>query len=151
MSRRQIPVGRCTKCGAPAYNVSQISTSASGAVENAGNSNPDNDFRFDATLGSTGGYIFNLKTTGLSTGTYKVNFTVAGDSFVPSHAGAAGKDGYVAADVPKVPSGSFRPSFLPLPPERHFLTHLNSDSARFCKTSAQNPGFLSANRGMAGE
>ena len=65
-----------------AISVTQISTSASGAVENAGNSNPDNDFRFDATLGSTGGYIFNLKTTGLSTGTYKVNFTVTGDSFV---------------------------------------------------------------------
>ena len=65
-----------------AISVTQISTSASGAVENAGNSNPDSDFRFDATLGSTGGYIFNLKTTGLSTGTYKVNFTVTGDSFV---------------------------------------------------------------------
>jgi hypothetical protein len=65
-----------------AISVTQISTSTSGAVENAGNSNPDNDFRFDATLGSTGGYIFNLKTTGLSTGTYKVNFTVTGDSFV---------------------------------------------------------------------
>ena len=65
-----------------AISVTQISTSASGAVENSGNSNPDNDFRFDATLGSTGGYIFNLKTTGLSTGTYRVNFTVTGDSFV---------------------------------------------------------------------
>jgi hypothetical protein len=65
-----------------AISVTQISTSTSGAVENAGNSNPDNDFRFDATLGSTGGYIFNLKTTGLSTGTYKVNFMVTGDSFV---------------------------------------------------------------------
>ena len=65
-----------------AISVTQISTSSSGAVENAGNSNPDSDFRFDATLGSTGGYIFNLKTTGLSTGTYKVNFTVTGDTFV---------------------------------------------------------------------
>jgi hypothetical protein len=65
-----------------AISVTQISTSASGTVENAGNSNPDSDFRFDATLGSTGGYIFNLKTTGLSTGTYSVNFTVTGDSFV---------------------------------------------------------------------
>jgi hypothetical protein len=65
-----------------AISVTQISTSTSGAVENAGNSNPDSDFRFDATLGSTGGYIFNLKTTGLSTGMYKVNFTVTGDSFV---------------------------------------------------------------------
>jgi|SRR4029077_288004 hypothetical protein len=65
----------------PSFPVS-FSTSTSGAVENAGNSNPDNDLRFDATLGSTGGYIFNLKTTGLSTGMYKVNFTVTGDSFV---------------------------------------------------------------------
>ncbi len=24
MSRRQIPVGRCTKCGAPAYNAARI-------------------------------------------------------------------------------------------------------------------------------
>jgi hypothetical protein len=65
-----------------ATSVTRISTSTSGAVENAGNANPDDNFRFDATLGSTGGYIFNLKTTGLSTGTYKVNFTVTGDSFV---------------------------------------------------------------------
>jgi hypothetical protein len=65
-----------------AISVTQISTSASGALENAGDSNPDNNFRFDATLGSTGGYIFNLKTTGLSEGTYSVNFTVTGDSFV---------------------------------------------------------------------
>ena len=41
----------------------------------------DNNFRFDPTLGSTGGYIFNLKTTGLTTGTYNLNFTVTGDSF----------------------------------------------------------------------
>jgi len=67
---------------ANATRVTQISTTISGAVENAGNSNPDNNFRFDATLGSTGGYIFNLKTTGLSTGTYSLNFTVTGDSSV---------------------------------------------------------------------
>jgi hypothetical protein len=65
-----------------ATSVSQISTSTSSEVEDFGNSNPDDDFRFDATLGSTGGYIFNLKTTGLSTGTYSLNFTVTGDSFV---------------------------------------------------------------------
>jgi hypothetical protein len=65
-----------------AISVTQISTSISGAVENTGNSNPDSNFRFDATLGSTGGYIFNLKTIGFSTGTYNVNFTVTGDSFV---------------------------------------------------------------------
>lgn len=65
-----------------ATSVTQISTSTSGQVEDSGNANPDSDFRFDSTLGSTGGYIFNLKTTGLSTGTYNLNFTVTGDSFV---------------------------------------------------------------------
>ena len=65
-----------------ATGVIQISTLISGAVEDSGNSNPDNNFRFDTTLGSTGGYIFNLKTTELTTGTYGVNFTVTGDSSV---------------------------------------------------------------------
>jgi len=65
-----------------ATSVTQVSTSISGQVQDAGNANPDNDFRFDSTLGPTGGYIFNLKTTGLTTGTYNLNFTVTGDSFV---------------------------------------------------------------------
>ena len=65
-----------------AVSISHISNSISGAVEDSGNSNPDSNFRFDATLGATGGYIFNLKTTGLATGTYSVNFTVTGDSSV---------------------------------------------------------------------
>jgi len=65
-----------------AVSVTQVSTSISGTIEDSGNANPDNDFRFDSTLGITGCYIFNLKTTGLSTGTYSVNFTVTGDSLV---------------------------------------------------------------------
>ena len=65
-----------------AVSVVQTSSSITGAVEDSGGANPDNDFRFDSTLGSTGGYIFNLKTTGLATGTYNLNFTVTGDSFV---------------------------------------------------------------------
>jgi hypothetical protein len=65
-----------------AISLTEVSTSISGVVEDSGDSNPDSNFRFDATLGSTGGYIFNLKTTGLTTGSYNVNFTVAGDSFV---------------------------------------------------------------------
>jgi hypothetical protein len=69
-----------------AVSVTQTSTSISGLVQDAGNANPDNDFRFDSTLGSTGGYIFNLKTTGLSTGSYNLNFTVTGDSVVYSTA-----------------------------------------------------------------
>jgi hypothetical protein len=64
-----------------ATGVTQVSTSISGAVQASGNANPDNDFRFDSTLGPTGGYIFNLSTKGLSTGTYNLNFTVSGDSF----------------------------------------------------------------------
>ena len=39
-------------------------------------SNPDNNFRFSSTVGSSGGYIFNLGTAGLTTGTYNLNFTV---------------------------------------------------------------------------
>ncbi len=51
----------------------------SGPPEDAGNSNPDLDFRYDPTLGPSGGYIFNLKTTGLGSGTYSLNFSAAGD------------------------------------------------------------------------
>jgi hypothetical protein len=41
-------------------------------VTDAGNANPDSDFRYDATLA---GYIYNLQTTG----TWKLTFTVTGD------------------------------------------------------------------------
>lgn len=44
-------------------------------VVDSGNANPDNNFRFDADLG---GYIFNLKTTGLESGIYRL-FFMAGD------------------------------------------------------------------------
>jgi hypothetical protein len=57
-----------------AINVEQISTSAMGDVITAGNSNADTDFRFE-----DGSYILNLKTTGLSTGTYKLYFTAGDD------------------------------------------------------------------------
>lgn len=59
-----------------ATGVTQLSTSAAGAVEDAGNANPDNNFRFDASLN---GYIFNLKTAGMTTGTYALTFTATGD------------------------------------------------------------------------
>ncbi|GEM_PF-1264744 len=63
-----------------ATSITQVSTSTSGPVQDAGHANPDNDFRYNAGLGPTGGYIFNLKTTGLSTGTYNLNFTIVGAS-----------------------------------------------------------------------
>jgi len=55
-----------------------------GAVEDTGNANPDNDFRFDGTLGPTGGYIFNLSTKGLSGGTYSLQFTAGNDPTIHS-------------------------------------------------------------------
>src|SRR5262249_15199438 len=62
-----------------ALQVVMLSTNASTTVDDAGNANPDSNFRFDPTLAPTGGSIFNLKTTGLSTGTYVLTFTVSGD------------------------------------------------------------------------
>jgi hypothetical protein len=62
-----------------AVNIQQISTSAYGDIMTAGNANPDNNFRFDS-----GYYILNLKTTGLSTGTYKLYFTAGDDPVLHS-------------------------------------------------------------------
>lgn len=45
-------------------------------LEDAGNSNPDFDFRYDAGLS---GYVYNLKTKGYAPGTYSLAFRVAGD------------------------------------------------------------------------
>ncbi|HJU42712.1 MAG TPA: membrane dipeptidase [Vicinamibacterales bacterium] len=57
-----------------ATSVTQLSTSTVGTVEDAGQANPDDEFRFDGN-----GYVFNLKTTGLTTGTYALTFTATGD------------------------------------------------------------------------
>jgi uncharacterized repeat protein (TIGR01451 family) len=65
-----------------AVSLTQLSSSATGTVEDVGNANPDNNFRYDATLGPTGGYVFNLSTRGLSTGTYGLNFTAGSDPLI---------------------------------------------------------------------
>ena len=57
-----------------AVSVTLASTDAPGILADAGNANPDMDFRFDSSS-----YIFNLKTTGLGIGTYNLNFTAGGD------------------------------------------------------------------------
>jgi hypothetical protein len=54
----------------------QVDSTASPVDLTPSNANPDSDFRYDGTLP---GYIYNLKTTGLATGTWQMNFTVAGD------------------------------------------------------------------------
>jgi hypothetical protein len=51
-----------------------ISTSSYGDVMDAGNANPDNNFRFTSNR-----YMFNLKTTGLTTGIYNLYFTAGTD------------------------------------------------------------------------
>jgi hypothetical protein len=48
-----------------------------GTLTDPGNANDDNNFRYDPTLP---GYVFNLKTTGLGSGTWCVTFTVNGQA-----------------------------------------------------------------------
>jgi hypothetical protein len=60
-----------------AVAVYQISTGANGPLDDAGNANPDRNFRYDG-----GQYVFNLKTTGFNTGTYALSFTVSGDPVI---------------------------------------------------------------------
>ena len=62
-----------------AVSVTQSSTNAPGPLDDTGNANPDFDFRYDATLGGNGGYIFNLSLRGFSTGTYNLNFRAGTD------------------------------------------------------------------------
>jgi len=57
-----------------AVGMALVSNSVYGPVEDSGNANPDNNFRF-----SGDSYIFNLKTTGLATGTYNLYFRVGAD------------------------------------------------------------------------
>ena len=57
-----------------AVSVVNALTSAVQSLDDAGNANPGNYFRFDG-----GGYVLNLKTTGFAPGTYTLAFTVAGD------------------------------------------------------------------------
>jgi hypothetical protein len=60
-----------------------------GTIEDAGNANPDSNFRYDATLGPSGGYIFNFKTSSLGSGSYNLAFTAGGTSS-PSYSAGFG-------------------------------------------------------------
>ena len=62
-----------------AVSLVQTGTDASETLQASGSANPDNDFRFDSTLGPTGGYIFNLSTKGRTTGSYLLTFTAGAD------------------------------------------------------------------------
>jgi len=67
-----------------ASGLTKLDNSASGDLADTSNANPDNDFRFDAALGGNGGYIYNLGTRGLSTGTWTLQFTASGDPVIHS-------------------------------------------------------------------
>jgi len=57
-------------------------TSASGysaSMTSPGSANPGGSFRFEAALGPAGGYILNLNTTGLASGSYTLQFTAGSD------------------------------------------------------------------------
>jgi hypothetical protein len=58
---------------------SLVSGTAAGALDVGSTANPDGDFRFDSSLGQAGGYIFNLSTKGLATGTYRLSFGAGAD------------------------------------------------------------------------
>jgi hypothetical protein len=61
-----------------ALGTERVSNYAPGQLEDAGNANPDDNFRY-TQLDGAGGYIFNLKTTGFSTGTYVLIFRAGDD------------------------------------------------------------------------
>jgi CSLREA domain-containing protein len=65
-----------------ATGVVMVSSNASEILQDAGDSNPDDDFRFDSTLGTNGGYIFNLSTKGYPSGTFALQFTAGADPTV---------------------------------------------------------------------
>src|SRR5262249_19762650 len=52
--------------------LTQTSTTTTGSVQDSGNANPENDFRFDPTLAG-GGYILDLSTRNLATGMYNMS------------------------------------------------------------------------------
>jgi pectin methylesterase-like acyl-CoA thioesterase len=65
-----------------AVGVSPVTSQTYGPPAAPGQSNPDNTFSYDPTLGESGGYSYKLKTTGYAPGTYCLYFTVGSDPYV---------------------------------------------------------------------
>lgn len=59
--------------------VTRVSDNVSGLLEDAGNANPDNNFRYDSALGGSAGYVFNFSTRSLAFGTYRLTFVAGFD------------------------------------------------------------------------
>jgi hypothetical protein len=62
-----------------ATSLVQVSTQTSGVLDDPGNANADNTFRYDATAGS---YIYNVATGGLATGVWELRFVAGTDPTV---------------------------------------------------------------------
>jgi hypothetical protein len=56
-----------------------IGGNTTASVTDSGNANSDGSFRYDPSLGSGGGYIFNLSTKGLKAGAYALSFFAGSD------------------------------------------------------------------------
>ena len=65
--------------GAGGTTVAGAASGVAGPVQDSGNANPDYDFRNVGGSGQNSGYVFNLDTSGLATGTYALQFSVSGD------------------------------------------------------------------------
>jgi probable HAF family extracellular repeat protein len=61
--------------------VSPVSPATAGGTDSL-SATVDGSFRYDPTLGGSGGYIYNVTTKGLSGGTYAVRFTAGSDGYV---------------------------------------------------------------------
>jgi len=59
-----------------AKSLVQVSTQTSGVLDDSGNANSENNFRYDATSGA---YIYNLSTAGLTTGVWELRFVAGND------------------------------------------------------------------------
>jgi hypothetical protein len=57
--------------------VRQVTSATVGSVQDAGNANPDGGFRYSDAIG---GYVYNLSTVGLATGTYELQFRIGNDT-----------------------------------------------------------------------
>src|SRR5260221_551174 len=73
--------GSDVSSSALALHATQITTASgyTGGAASSGGANPGGNFRFEADLGPSGGYIFNLNTAGLAPGRYTLQFTAGSD------------------------------------------------------------------------